>query len=544
MAEHLLPSEAFLPVQSAPGGRKSTATQGRSVSEHGVRLLREGESIPPVAAARRALEGLSAAGASNAALMNLAQARSSQGQGLELSVRREMEGHLGADLSEVRVHTGHLAEVAVGALRARACTVGQDVFFGPGEYQPMSRAGRELLAHELAHAVQQSHGGTAAAGADACERQAATAAACLSLGRAQPSVTTCAAPGIARQTKAGTAAQSNEATGVVDIDVEAVTAQEAVSLQQRGIRLPSASGAAADPKLSHPDYVDRRVEAVGYGIYEGGYLLYCTGLPLPILVPESYVSFASVPRAPVDPAIHPNREAAVQSIPIGPPKAGQPLPYAYYRAAGGLVVPTHFSPITTPRTVETALQARRQLADEVQRELVILALELVGGALIAALAGRLARIRVKEASPKVGPTAERARALARSVRESGNEVVANIGGTGAPHEPPHAINVNNMAVPRRNIPNLVVADGADIGLLFEPGSLDRVVGYEMAPEVINWHRAAPGAFKALRSGGRFEFRFIGARFNPDPQRCARALTDAGFVGVRNLENGVVTGIKP
>ncbi|MFF0086764.1 hypothetical protein ACFYR1_44880 [Streptomyces canus] len=71
-----------------------------------------------------------------------------------------------------------------------------------------------------------------------------------------------------------------------------------------------------------------------------------------------------------------------------------------------------------------------------------------------------------------------------------------------------------------------------------------MVGYNMAPDVIDWSRAAPGAYKALKSGGRFEFGFNGAQFSPDPQRCAQALKDAGFVNVRNLGNGVVTGAKP
>ncbi|WP_251096601.1 DUF4157 domain-containing protein [Streptomyces sp. Caat 7-52] len=407
------------------------------------------------------------------------------------------------DFSRVRVHSGVIAARAAEAVRASAFTVGQDVVWGVG-HSPESLAGNKLLSHELTHVVEENR----------APRPRHTGA---------PLV-------VARQP--------------IDVDIEAVTPKEKADLQQRGVRLPAVSAAAADPRSSHPDYVDRRVEAVGYGIYEGGYLLYCSGLSLPIFAPEAYFSFSPIPRAPADPAVFPSREAAEQAIPIGPLPSGQPLPYTYYQGAGGLVVPTVFSPATTPRTIETALRAKRQLADQVQRELVILALTLGGGMLIRAMARRLAKVHAAETPPRFGPTAARARALARTARESGQEVVVNLGGAGSPHEPPHAINVNNGAVGRRDIPNLVVADGSDIGSLFESGSVDRVVGYNMAPEVINWNRAAPGAYNVLKSGGRFEYRFRGARFNPDPQRCAEALKDAGFAEVQNLENGIVTATKP
>lgn len=68
------------------------------------------------------------------------------------SVRSQMEGAFGADLSSVRVHPNS-PNVQPGA---RAYTTGSDIHFGPGQYAPDSDAGRHLLAHELAHVVQQS----------------------------------------------------------------------------------------------------------------------------------------------------------------------------------------------------------------------------------------------------------------------------------------------------------------------------------------------------------------------------------------------------
>ncbi|WP_218951954.1 DUF4157 domain-containing protein [Amycolatopsis anabasis] len=59
-----------------------------------------------------------------------------------------------ADFSRIRVHTGARAAEAARAVGARAFTVGTDIVFGFGEYQPRSPSGRRLLAHELAHVAQ------------------------------------------------------------------------------------------------------------------------------------------------------------------------------------------------------------------------------------------------------------------------------------------------------------------------------------------------------------------------------------------------------
>ena len=76
------------------------------------------------------------------------------------STREYFESRLGHDFGRVRVHTGLRAVDAAHAMHARAFTVGHNVVFGAGEYTPESRDGRTLLAHELAHVVQQSKGAT------------------------------------------------------------------------------------------------------------------------------------------------------------------------------------------------------------------------------------------------------------------------------------------------------------------------------------------------------------------------------------------------
>ncbi len=55
----------------------------------------------------------------------------------------------------MRVHTDDTAASLTRAVSARAFATGRDIFFAPGEYQPHTPMGRELIAHEVAHADQQ-----------------------------------------------------------------------------------------------------------------------------------------------------------------------------------------------------------------------------------------------------------------------------------------------------------------------------------------------------------------------------------------------------
>ena len=79
----------------------------------------------------------------------------SPGQALEPGARRFMESRMGQDLGHVRVHTDDRAARSARALNAEAYTVGRDIVFGAGRYDPHSAGGRHLLAHELAHVQQQ-----------------------------------------------------------------------------------------------------------------------------------------------------------------------------------------------------------------------------------------------------------------------------------------------------------------------------------------------------------------------------------------------------
>lgn len=77
------------------------------------------------------------------------------GQPLDAATRAALEPRFGQDFSRVRVHSDAQADESARAVNALAYTVGPHVAFASGQYQPQTNAGQRLLAHELAHVVQQ-----------------------------------------------------------------------------------------------------------------------------------------------------------------------------------------------------------------------------------------------------------------------------------------------------------------------------------------------------------------------------------------------------
>ncbi len=114
----------------------------------------------------------------------------STGERLPGGLRARFESSLGSDLGEVRVHTDEHAQESAAELRARAYTVGNDIFFARGSYDPESRPGQALLAHEVAHTVQQQGAAPGpmaklevSQGGDAAETEADHAASAMIGGR-------------------------------------------------------------------------------------------------------------------------------------------------------------------------------------------------------------------------------------------------------------------------------------------------------------------------------------------------------------------------
>jgi hypothetical protein len=98
------------------------------------------------------------------------------GRELEESTRDLMESRFGERFADVRIHTGHRAAETADALHSRAFTVGEDIVFAEGEFAPETTEGQRLLAHELAHVVQQRRTDGIVAGDRETERDAHDAA--------------------------------------------------------------------------------------------------------------------------------------------------------------------------------------------------------------------------------------------------------------------------------------------------------------------------------------------------------------------------------
>jgi uncharacterized protein DUF4157 len=147
--------------------RLASAIGNRGLSR-AIGQMREGEGILPGGLVHPDVEAAIAAS-------------SGRGSRLSTGVAEHVGGAYGAPLGDVRVHYDDHAAALSRAVSARAFTVGSDIFFGAGEYRPDSAGGRELIAHELAHVVQQR--GAPSAGplmvsqpGDALEREAEAAA--------------------------------------------------------------------------------------------------------------------------------------------------------------------------------------------------------------------------------------------------------------------------------------------------------------------------------------------------------------------------------
>ncbi len=97
------------------------------------------------------------------------------GQALDGTVQKQMSEGMGYDFSNVRVHTSPESDELNQQLSAKAFTTGADIFFKQGEYDPHSGSGRELLAHELTHVVQQGTGRVGGSGGGMTVRPAGDA---------------------------------------------------------------------------------------------------------------------------------------------------------------------------------------------------------------------------------------------------------------------------------------------------------------------------------------------------------------------------------
>jgi hypothetical protein len=603
------------------------------------------------------------------------------GQPLDPTILHSLQWSFGRDLNGVRVHTGERAAASAKALGARAYTIGGHIVFGPGEYAPTAPEGARLLAHELAHTVQQGEGdgretAPPAGRSDPAEAEAGRAAAAVSRGEKAPALSPAPAR-VARQAEPDAEPPKDPWAGttVVGIDVSLARKRVAfltklgailgdvetdlkvgtyklrpvpkeqkweilepavpsgsrftVNLEganpwtlayQDPLTLRVAPGALKEPE-TWPEMVDENndlidpiwplegmpgeakpkpvegiddFESVSYNVdyrSEGGnlskwlvvdyrddtrkdinldtiteatprlwaakqkaiemmegynFLFIVTAFPAVwtvITIAPTAAPIAPIP-APAGPRTiavggggpgggrgsrpPPGGGAGKGSPPAGEP--GKPIPAAGQPAAGAR------GPVPAA-VARSGPGATKTPAREPPPAAGAGAKKPSGGAGAPAKEPPPAAVAAGKPDP-----AKVARALAKKLADAGEPVIANIGGAGAKHEPPNAININNQAVPRQNIPSHVDADGSDIGKLFEPATVDRVEGHNMAPGVIDWTRAAPGCFKVLKPGGKFSYYYRGA--NDDAKVARQQLIKAGFKDVQVTEDVLITATKP
>jgi Domain of unknown function (DUF4157) len=133
----------------------------------------------------------------------------SGGQALDAGIRAHFERSFATDLSNVRIHTDAGAASAAESLNADAYAAGRDIVFGAGRYRPTTTEGKHLLAHEIAHTLQQ--GGQDAAGTrlpvpaavSSHEREADHAADAVAAGGSARVQSHAGQPSIARKPKEG-----------------------------------------------------------------------------------------------------------------------------------------------------------------------------------------------------------------------------------------------------------------------------------------------------------------------------------------------------
>jgi outer membrane protein OmpA-like peptidoglycan-associated protein len=161
-----------------------------------------------------------------------------QGSGSQIpsAVRESLEEKLGADFSSVRVHTDAKANRLSNALGANAFTTGNDIYFNQGRYDPESKSGQGLLAHELTHVVQQGGKDSGAIQCDMMESLAPTALGGFEIGMATHNAP--AAPGME-----GTIVFHPDPTGPYSTEITLIQTANVVDVA--GTTTPS-SGAPVD----------------------------------------------------------------------------------------------------------------------------------------------------------------------------------------------------------------------------------------------------------------------------------------------------------
>ncbi len=195
----------------------------------------------------------------------------SGGESLPGDVQTEMGARFGHDFSKVRIHADSGAAHSAQALGAQAYTFGQDIAFGPGKFAPETRRGRQLLAHELTHVVQQGRGIASAESAptQALEHDAHRAAAAFADGSAPIQVSAASAPRISMApdavAPAAQAVSAGELAKSLQTNIVKATEESTLSALIEEVLAETDAEGKLVKNISVPPAVDELAKATGSG---------------------------------------------------------------------------------------------------------------------------------------------------------------------------------------------------------------------------------------------------------------------------------------
>jgi hypothetical protein len=328
-------------------------------------------------------------------------------------------------------------------------------------------------------------------------------------------------------------------------------ASEAEKIDQ--VRLPSSSDAAdeidleldpttgeyvqSDPK-THKLYIDRVFTAVAYGILPDGYYVYTQETELPILVPESMVDFglsgAESERGKIYDSFGEAKTAANDSA------ARRRV--AYFWGAGGAVVsPTVIGPGTTPELYSTIVSVRalRDQFVSVMLPAITMAIGMISGPSPTPVkggqsTGRYAKRRGGSVPPRKNPVPS-APTVTPKVKPLNGQV--SVGGG---FENKVGSNLNPVKPgsggPAKGIPNHVQGAMEDMGELFEPGSVKRMISSRLRYGDVDWAKGTQAAAKVMAPKGTVQMN-VWTQSPAEQKALENAFKTAGFKNVQVKQIG-------
>lgn len=276
------------------------------------------------------------------------------------------------------------------------------------------------------------------------------------------------------------------------------------------------------------DWIDTRMEGIGYNIYLDGCQVYCSGMDSPIYVSNSFLKLGIDKAEAINSTVYDTIEKANDAIGRAPAMAKGITPFAYYEGAGGAVIaPTIFSPATTPRIIATYYEARTLYANYVIQGLTGVAYGIAGGMVLRMILGRILRPRSGDLKPPPRPPPEPSPPKIRPVNDT-----VNVGGGG---EIRNVTNLNPVKAgsggPTSGIPNHVPAPMEKMGEIFQPGSVKEMYSTRLRYVDVDWTKATQAAAKVMPPGGKVQMN-IWTRSQGDMDALKTAFERAGFKNVR------------